>query len=1390
MATFGIYQVLDPLYVTPRGSVNSAKIVGGDPAGRIAVKIFNPPKPDPDEPNWEPKYFLDRAQVQRRVAASGGAHWAPVYSLGFTPDGGAYYVTDYHALTAQKMIDGRVPIDARALHAIVRSVLGGLEEIRRLAGRAHANLKPSNVLLVGKGPADELRAVLADPGQEYKAQQDGEAGDLRGVGLLIHELVLNRPPINGETPKATDAGWEKLGDKAEAWRELCAQLLAHPIATRVATLPAAIKAVDALAPSRLKVPHLRLHGKPKHAGVEPVHVPPKIRVRRAKTPRAPSKLKRRVVQVAALLLLVGGALGIVSMLEAREREELCTARNGWFGSLAIALKDPARRERFAADPHLRHVADGVADVENAGVTCTGGRPQALGFIDYFKTRRAVAALHQVEQDLAPESWPKIAPMRELAKTYEQRGWQQPAQFVKQLLEGVRPTPAVSTAMSRPSTPEAVASLSDSAGLPLSPTLAQRIERVLRLQPIIEQQSAAADSDWKQLDERATALEASPDSIVHGFGVLLRREAVSAMKLTDDGLEGLPQLKQSAGLAMQVLDALRTGPPGTVDTVRFAKEVVAPMRPNDLEPADLRRWLLQRPQYVVRKDDITAAADKLQRLYNTTANDVAKSAPEPNEQPAFQQEQNDVEGAIRELRQSKFIERDVAEGKLTQRVAQIESQIGGLKRYYHAEDANDWLANLVPYVASSERLKSRWNAWVTTLKSDAKGMSEDRRLFTQYKTRTDRLRDVLTDLEVMIPQPPDGLTEAFAKVARRRREDRLDELLKLVDVADPSLKPEQIKQAGDALTAWYADLKALNQDFPISKRILTLDDRPDERWRAKETFWTDPAIQALIRADIDRIEHLQKLRNAPRAKLASETSAEGVRPEVVIAAWQLLGEDVISPPWPDTKAELETEAALRARVLAESETMDTMGAQRKSLEAALAREGPRRWRRYVERVNSEKMLVAALQLQEPFRVYGPELAEMSPKARFNTWLCIANLAVHDNNSKGLNDVVLVNLRIAAEQLRAGEMLEKLDRLKLAEPFAGAQLGNVFPLTVKGLDEPIEFRRVEPTADDDTGARPFYLGTREVTFGQFVGMIEGAGRWDEARKLAWPYRPGKGDGRRGARVWEWNADATSPRLALTQLWMTPDDINRHNDFPADFHPEAKFNRNVISPKLGGMPSDRHPMQYISAQGALYYAASLGVRLPTSAEWHAALAASGKTVDRGNWNLRDSRWEAFRAHAAKAGIAPEHWPDRGAFPGDPSGPITPAASRKGQPDDAVLFRPEPSNDGTFADLVGNVAEYVCEVPDAFARHEKENAEDVKNFLADTPDAIAVIGGSALSPPETPVDEPLRVTRPDRAFSDVGLRLAFTAPSRSLAERLKYVLAGEEYRWPRTASANTGTR
>ena len=175
--------------------------------------------------------------------------------------------------------------------------------------------------------------------------------------------------------------------------------------------------------------------------------------------------------------------------------------------------------------------------------------------------------------------------------FEQRGWQQPSGYVTRLLEGVRPNPVVSAALaSRPST-------GPDAALPAVGSLAQRIDRVLRLRPIIEQQAAASYDDWKNLEERSAALAASHDPVVHGFGEFLRRDAVGNIKLTDEGFEGLAQLKLSANTANQVLESLRTIPPGEVDNVRFDEQVASKINP--AEPSMARREAMARPAAAVR-----------------------------------------------------------------------------------------------------------------------------------------------------------------------------------------------------------------------------------------------------------------------------------------------------------------------------------------------------------------------------------------------------------------------------------------------------------------------------------------------------------------------------------------------------------------------------------------------------------------------------------------------------------------------------------------------------------------------------------------------------------------------------------------------------------------------
>jgi formylglycine-generating enzyme required for sulfatase activity len=1429
MATYGIYQVLDPLYVTPTGSVRSAKIVGGEDEGRIAAKVFNPPvSDDPDEPNWEPKYFLDRAQVQRRVAAAGGAHWAPVYASGFTPDGGAYYVTDYHALTAQKMIEGRVPVEAAALHAIASSVVAGLEEIQRVAGRSHANLKPTNVLLLGKGKPGELRALLCDPGQDYKAEKDGEAGDLHALGRLIHELVTHRPAAAAGTDAAAAptvaAGpeWARLGGKAEAWRQLCADLLSQPLPPRAASLAAVAKTIAGLAPPRAKASPFRLPGMRKRAEAPAAAKKPPGKPRgprRAGPSRA--RVRRLVVQGLAVVLLVGGGLFVVSAMEANAREELCDAREAWLGPLVAGLSEPQRREWFERDPHLRQVVEGVDQVQRAGVECAGGRVRPLGFLQYTRTRDAVATLRQVERDLAPENWPRLQRLRELAVTLERRGWQQPAGYVAQLVEGVRPTPVAPTALSRPSAPAAAevagppngtkAKVAADDGDGGSPTgggagtvaggsLASRIERVLRVQPVIEEQAPEAAAQWARLEAAAGELERVEDPVVRAFGGLLRAQGLAAVRLTDEGFKGLPTLDQHAALAGQVLASLAGDAKRPVNVEKFNAEVVRSIDLDELELAHVRLWLEKRPAYAVQTEDRAREAALLKDRFAAVRTKVEDSAPDAPVQEAFANATRDVEVSLGEFERAPFVAADVVEGgAFGRRVAEIAAQIDDLNRYYHSEDAADWLKNLGGVQTTSDRIKRHWAAWLARLRDDGRSMSEKPKLFARNKKLTDDLRYVLTEID-LLPPVPDKLTPAFKAAAAQRREERIGELLAKLDPAAPASDPQVLTDTGNALAAWYDELLALNGTFPIpATRVLTLDDRPDVAWQQRNpALWADPLVRKVVAPDLDRIERLQRLRAASRDELVrNATAADAPRSEVVVAAWKLLGESpTVKPAWPNTVEELKLEQALRDRVRAAIQPLGDF--EREQLQESLDNEGPRRWRRFVEAIapdaSAEEKLAAANASWRAFNVNNTAMAELDPPARFNFWLFIAKENARIGNPDQTAVIGNINslMEAAAElkgdpqQRRGAAIREKLSKLEGPEPFGGRNLKDEFPLQVRGLAQPILFRRVEPE-----GVRPFYIGAREVTLGQFVGALHGQGKWAEALRLGWPQAPGKPDGRRGPRVWEWDAPA-APTLMPAELWMTDVRDGRHNNFPNEFR-QQRFNRNVLADAFGGMPSERHPMQYVTPQAALYFAASLGCRLPTSAEWRAALEASGQPADDGRGNLRDqASWETFARYAERERIAANHWPDGGAFPGEPRKPTdAPPAARPGN-DSTLLFRAAPQSEGdaAFHDLVGNVAEYVCDRPEALAAWDDGATPDgIKRFLNDTPDAIAVIGGSALSPPDVPLAEPLPLKRTDLAYSDVGLRLAFTAPARNLAERLKWALAGEEYLPPiRTVSASTG--
>jgi hypothetical protein len=165
---------------------------------------------------------------------------------------------------------------------------------------------------------------------------------------------------------------------------------------------------------------------------------------------------------------------------------------------------------------------------------------------------------------------------------------------------------------------------------------------------------------------------------------------------------------------------------------------------------------------------------------------------------------------------------------------------------------------------------------------------------------------------------------------------------------------------------------------------------------------------------------------------------------------------------------------------------------------------------------------------------------------------------------------------------------------------------------------------------------------------------------------------------------------------------------------------------------------------------------------------------------WNLRDQTWETQRKYVAAGGAG--RWPDEGIFAaGRISWAVGRSATSRSENDGALYFQPANGSGGAiFHHLVGNVAEYVCDAPEAFDRAgDKKTAVGIRAFVEHAPKSLYVIGGSALSPPEVPFDKPQPVAKTDEAYADVGIRLAFTAPSKSLAEKVKWAIGSPPFIW-----------
>jgi len=189
--------------------------------------------------------FLEGVKQLKQAAVGGARCLTLIHAFG-TSNEGAWYVTDYFQRGSLAGYIGRVKVDANALRQIVRCLVTGCLDLKRLRGISHGNLKPSNVLLVGQTRAlRKTPLVLADAYPAAPLQlasletedrraaglllrQAMEAQDLRAIGEIVLELVQGRAYSSSDQynyPVPRSAGWDNLGKDSENWLQLCNQLL-------------------------------------------------------------------------------------------------------------------------------------------------------------------------------------------------------------------------------------------------------------------------------------------------------------------------------------------------------------------------------------------------------------------------------------------------------------------------------------------------------------------------------------------------------------------------------------------------------------------------------------------------------------------------------------------------------------------------------------------------------------------------------------------------------------------------------------------------------------------------------------------------------------------------------------------------------------------------------------------------------------------------------------------------------------------------------------------------------------------------------------------------------------------------------------------------------------
>ena len=1408
MALYGGYETVRELYRSGLASSFSAH-KAGETAERYTVKLYQPFLADAmaDRLQAEIDCFLDGAALQQKVASSGAQNWSAIHEIGAVEDG-AFYVGDYHGRSVQQLITGRVKLSGAGLYQLTHAIVQGLAELKKACNRPHGNLKPSNILLTGKGKISKARPLLADPvGAAKLDPQMGDVVDFHALGEIIYQLVLHRTgKAMGGWPAPEGPEWSRLGKKGEQWRQLCNRLLNPNLAPNVLTFDDLLEDLQKLRQTE---------------GIPWLIVGP----------------------AAAAVLLAAGAAVLFwpeappppwGAKEAAQWKSVCTDFGNWVEPL-LSDREEGRLKSWQDDPFLNsNVLPALNEVvKNANPRRIAG--QAWGDVfklgdnppDQARSRKAItqieaaAAIYRTMRGyLASDKWPAHAQVGKLAKVFAARGWSSQAEYLQSLQQ----------AGDRDLAARVQAILKVQADLKKIDTLCAQVDKLV-----------GAAQNWqagglKGLDEYVAGKLRAPPVRSGADGIADLANRLGDLQDAKGPLSRLVLYIQSEQVKRLDMAQMRRSPPFAVPGGAVLTEDI------------LRSGLvtLESGKYDVKPDPRSpawkaAVSDALAARRGDLANlddaiaKLLKGEPPP---PADKQALDAAVAKVALLRkaaeevQARFADTggqtaynfDTRE-KIDQGKETIDSGLKDLARSIgsagmEVEEVRKHIlrtraATLVEY---QKVLRSRGRISATALAVIDENWVTQRDALLKSETtveglgeKVDRLEKFLRDLEGSFQ------SELGAKLQQRpwnrallsddldsRRKNAVASTLSYVDwpkvfaaQGDDSFKARKDQSVAN-YDKWRADLvaavPAVNRIQDLLAEGYMLDEKPaDGLATIAETYQSvkDSVVLADAVASpsagpiLTRMTRLGQIGQLTAAGelLAAATSGKPGSFEAARAAWQRLGK--LTPAWPAGPDDLKQEVEVR-------KNLDTLyglltgDARKGTLRAELAGESRRRWQDYFLTRGDPRQIENAIASMGDFGVLASD-ASLPPltKYRLAMWDFRQQMIA---GKRDLDDDA-VKAAIAAFQGKVKAMpaglsqtpeltalLAKLEELRLAKNNAidltkagpGAagwamtgQTANTVTYTWTGRDQKLTFARVTPK-----NGEPCFLCTTEVSTGLFINVVMGMQKWSQIQGAL----PAEEDVR-GPRSWIRGGGS----IQVDPNW-----------FP------------MIPPVLAGklyapglkvdVPSALHPVQQVPVSAAVYFARLLNCRLPSSTEWQAAYEQDKASASRKAYNLRDKTWLAQKVHdiaLEDSGdlVEPDmFYPDAGIY-----WPASiPAAQRKLGRDGEAW--PSPADDGVlwfakvvddtqrvFQNLVGNVAEYVYEDSKALADLKDPTLAQVRQLLQ-TGGNARVIGGSAMSPSQVPVDQPQALANPasNECYSDVGLRLAFLAGRERIQTTLQKLLGG----------------